>query len=74
VSNRDSVYTVAFGGPESLVKLYAPTIGEFGEFVPPHVQGLLHQWTAAGWKFYGGYGRMTPKSVLRGEFSVSYEA
>jgi hypothetical protein len=74
VRNADSVYPIVFGGPGSLVKLYDPGTGEYGEFVPPHEQGLLHQWTAAGWKFYGGYGRLTENMVLRGEYSTSFEA
>lgn len=61
VRNADSVYPIAFGGPSSLVKVYDPGTGEYGEFVPPHEQGLLKQWTAAGWKFYGGYARLTDK-------------
>lgn len=74
VRNADSVYPIAFGGPQSLVKVYDPGTGEYGEFVPPHEQGLLHQFTAAGWKFYGGYARLTDKLVLRGEYSCSFEA
>ena len=72
--NRDSVYTIVFGGPESLYKLYAPEVGEFGEVVGPKKWGLADQWTSIAWKFYGGYGRLTENLLVRGEYSTSYEA
>ena len=74
VRNADSVYSIVFGGPSSLVKLFAPEIGEFGQVVGPKKEGLLDQWASVGWKFYGGYARLTDNRVLRGEFSTSYEA
>lgn len=74
VRNADSVYTVAFAGPASLVKLFAPSVGEFGEFLPPEKSGVVKQWTHAGWKFYGGYGRLTENRIMRGEYATSYEA
>lgn len=74
VRNADSVYTILFGGPMSLVKLYAPQVGEYGEVVMPHVSGNLEQFTTAGWKFYGNYGRVTEHRLLRVECSTSYEA
>lgn len=74
VRNADSAYTICFAGPQSLVKLYDPGVGEFGQFVEPHVTGNLNQFTTAGWKFYGGYGRVRENSLLRYECSTSYEA
>jgi hypothetical protein len=74
ITNADSVYTIVFGGPESLYKLYAPSVGEFGEIVGPKVSGLAEQFSSIAWKFYGGYGRLTENRVVRGEFSTSYEA
>jgi hypothetical protein len=74
LNNADSVYTIVFGGPESLYKLYAPSVGEFGEVVGPKTSGLADQFSSVAWKFYGGYGRLTENLILRGEFSTSYEA
>ena len=72
--NHDSVYTIVFAGPESLYKLYAPSVGEFGEVVGPKTSGLAEQFTSVAWKFYGNYGRLTENLLMRGEFSTSYEA
>ena len=74
VTNNDSVYTIVFGGPESLYKLYAPSVGEFGEVVGPKTSGLAEQFSSVAWKFYGNYGRLTENRILRGEYSSSYEA
>jgi N4-gp56 family major capsid protein len=74
VRNADSVYTVAYGGPASLVKLFAPSVGEFGQVVGPKDSGLVDQFTSVGWKFYGGYGLLTDNRIVRGEYSTSYEA
>ncbi|GAG08139.1 unnamed protein product [marine sediment metagenome] len=74
IVNADSVYTIVFGGPESLYKLYAPSVGEFGEVVGPKTSGLAEQFSSIAWKFYGGYGRLTENLLVRGEFSTSYEA
>jgi hypothetical protein len=74
VRNADSVYTIAFGGPGSLVKVFAPEVGEFGEVVGPKESGLANQFTSIAWKFYGGYARLTDNMILRGEYSTSYEA
>jgi hypothetical protein len=74
VNNSDSVYTVVFGGPDSLYKLYAPSVGEFGEVVGPKVSGLAEQFASVAWKFYGNYGRLTENRLVRGEYSTSYEA
>jgi hypothetical protein len=74
VSNADSVYPIVFGGPFSLVKLYSPAIGEFGQLVPEERTGLLKQFINSGWKWYGGYSRLVDNRVLRVEVSSSYEA
>lgn len=74
VSNADNVYPIVFGGPQSLVKLFATDVGEFGQLVGPEETGLLHQFRHVGWKFYGGYGRLLDRNILRVEVSSSYEA
>lgn len=74
VRNADSVYTMVMGGPESLCKLFVPSVGEFGMTVGPEVAGLLDQFTHIGWKWYGAYSRLVEKNIIRKEISVSYEA
>ncbi len=73
VRNADSVYTIVFGGPSSLVKLYTPAVGEYGKTVGPHVTGILEQFRNIGWKFYGNYDRLTENRILRYECSSSLE-
>jgi hypothetical protein len=72
--NQDSVYTICFGGPESLAKVYHPGTGEFGKVVGPKSDGLLDQFESLGWKFYGNYGRLVESRVLRAEVSARVEA
>jgi N4-gp56 family major capsid protein len=74
LDNSDSVHTIVFGGPESLAKVYAPEVGEFGAVVGPKRGGTLDQFESIGWKFYGGYGRLSENRILRAEVSVSMEA
>lgn len=84
VGNADPVYPIVFGGPASIAKLYSTVyLGEngqvesgteFGALVMPHVQGNLHQWSVAGWKYYGGYGRWVESWLLRAEVSSSMDA
>ena len=74
VRNADSVYTIVFGGPQSLVKVFATDVGEYGQVVGPKMQGLLDQFASIGWKFYGQYGRIAENRILRHECSTSYEA
>jgi len=74
VVNHDSVYTIVLGGPGSIYKVYAPSVGEFGQVVGPKTSGLAEQFSSVAWKFYGNYGRLTENGILRGEFSTSYEA
>jgi len=73
VNNADSAHIITFAGPSSLAKIYAPSIGEFGELVGPLLQGLAQQWTSFAWKWFGGYGRPSENWLFRGEFSVSEE-
>ena len=74
VRNADSVYTILFGGPTSLAKVFATDVGEYGKTVGPKVDGLLDQFNSLGWKYYGNYGRISEHRLLRFECSVSYEA
>jgi len=74
VANADNVYPILFGGPNSLVKMYAPGIGEFGALVPEERTGNLKQFISSGWKWYGGYSRLVDNRCLRVEVSSSYEA
>jgi len=74
VRNADSAYTIVFGGPQSLVKVYATDVGQDGEVVGPNKTGLLEQFNTIAWKFYGGYGRVSENRLMRFECSTSYEA
>ena len=74
VRNADSVYPVAYGGPQSIVKVYANEVGEFGQLVGPMKDGLADQWTSLAWKFFGGYGRYAENTILRGEYASSLDA
>ena len=73
VRNAFSVHPVIFGGPGSLVKVYAPSVGEFGQIVGPKRNGLVDQFWSLGWKFWGGYGRVAENRLFREEVSVSEE-
>lgn len=72
--NADSVYPIVFGGPQSLAKVYQPSIGEFGMVVGPKVDGLVDQFVSLGWKFYGGYGRISENRLVRAEVTSSTDA
>lgn len=74
VRDADSVYTIVFGGPQSLAKVFATDVGEYGQTVGPKTTGLLDQFNSLGWKYYGGYGRISEHRLLRFECSTSYEA
>lgn len=74
IRNADSVYPILFAGPKSLVKVFATDVGEYGQTVGPKQSGLLDQFNSLGWKFYGGYGRVSENYLLRYECSTSYEA
>jgi len=72
--NHDSVYPVAYGSPNSLVKVYAQEVGEYGEVVGPTKTGSAEQWTTLAWKWFGGYARMAENYIIRGEYSSSLDA
>jgi N4-gp56 family major capsid protein len=72
--NADSVYPVAYGGPMSLVKVFAGDVGEFGQLVGPLYDGLANQWQSLAWKWYGAYSRVSENQILRGEYSSSLDA
>lgn len=74
VLNNDSVYPVAYGSPNSLVKVFAAEVGEYGEVVGPNKVGTAEQWTELVWKWFGGYGRMAENYIIRGEYSSSLDA
>ncbi len=71
--NADSAYPVAYGGPNSLVKMYASDVGEFGNIVMKK-QGLLNQFDSVGWLFFGQYGRIAENRIIRGEYAASADA
>ena len=72
-SNNDSVYPVAYGSPNSLVKVFAQEVGEFGEMVGPRKEGTVDQWTTLAYKWFGAYGRMAENYIIRGEYSSSLD-
>lgn len=74
VNNNDSVYPVIFGSPNSLVKVYASDVGEFGKMVGPLTDGIAEQWQSLAWKWYGGYGRVSENRLIRGEYASSLDA
>lgn len=73
-SNDDNVATVTFGGPESLMKVYDPAVGEYGETVGPKRTGALDQYETLGWKWYGTYARPIETRIIRQEVSLSRDA
>jgi N4-gp56 family major capsid protein len=74
VNNNDSVYPIIFAGPKSIAKAFASDVGEFGEVVGPLKQGLLEQFVSLGWKWYGGYARISENWLCRAEVSSSLDA
>jgi len=74
VNNSDTVYPVIFGGPQTIAKVYASEVGEYGKTVGPEPQGLLDQWYSLGWKWYGGFGIVSQNWLARGEFASSLDA
>jgi hypothetical protein len=74
VSNDDNVGTVVFGGPESLTKVYDPTVGEYGDVVGPKKQGILEHLYTLGWKWYGTYSRPIENRILRYEVAFGRDA
>lgn len=74
VNNNDNVYPVLYGSPDSMVKVYAPSVGEFGKLVGPLTDGISEQWQSLAWKWYGGYGIVAQNRLIRGEYSSSLDA
>ncbi len=74
VSNDDNVGTIVFGGPESLMKVYDPQVGEYGEPIGPTKSGMLEQFTALAWKFYGQYARPIENRIVRYEVAFGRDA
>lgn len=74
VRNADSVHTVVLGGPESLAKIYAAELGEFGQIVGPKMDGLVDQFISLGFKWHGAYGRIAENRLMRLEVSSSEDA
>ena len=74
VRNADNVYTIVFGGPKSLAKVYQPSVGPFGTVVGPKMDGIVDQFVTLGWKFYGNYGIVSQNRLVRAEVSASSQA
>jgi N4-gp56 family major capsid protein len=74
VNNNDSVYPIIFGGPRSVAKAYASDVGENGQVVGPLKTGLLEQFISLGWKWWGGYARISENWLARAEVSSSLDA
>jgi N4-gp56 family major capsid protein len=71
--NAFSVYPIVFGGPESLAKVYQPSVGEYGTIVGPKQDGLADQFVSLAYKYYGGYGRIAENRLVRAEVSSSLD-
>jgi len=76
VRNADSVYPVLCGGPNSIAKAYASDLGngEYGQVVGPNMQGLLDQFVSLGWKWYGGFARISEGWLGRIEVTSAFDA
>ena len=74
VTNKYSVYTIVFGGPTSLAKVFATEVGEYGEIVGPKRDGLIDQFVTLGFKWYGNYGRISETWLARAEVSASADS
>ena len=71
IGNATDAYTIVFGGPTSLAKVYEPSVGEYGTIVGPKKDGLIDQWATLGFKWYGNYGRMSESWLVRAEVAAS---
>jgi hypothetical protein len=71
VRNANSVHTVVLGGPDSLAKIYAAELGEFGQIVGPKLDGIVDQFITLGFKWHGAYGRIAENRLMRLEVSAS---
>ena len=74
VRNADSVYPVLFGSPRSMAKVYATSVGEFGQVSNIEKDGELDQFRKIWWKFYGNYGVLNQNWLVRGEYASSLDA
>jgi len=74
VRNADNVYPCVFGGPGSLAKVYASSVGEFGQVVGPITVDSLQRLPTLGWKWYGNYSRLKENGIFRIEVASSLEA
>ena len=74
VRNADSVHTVVMGGPESLAKIYAAELGEFGQIVGPKLDGIVDQFITLGFKWHGAYGPISENRLMRLEVASSEDA
>jgi len=74
VSNADNVFTIVMGGPQSLAKVYQPSVGPYGTVVGPKMDGVVDQFVTLGWKFYGNYGILAQNRIVRAEVSSSVQA
>ena len=72
VGSASDVFTIVFGGPTSLAKVYDPGVGEFGQIVGPKRDGLVDQFVTLGFKWYGNYGRMSQSWLVRDEVASSF--
>lgn len=73
VKNCDSVYPALFGSPESLAKIYAVDVGEYGEVVGPKKTGNADQFISLFWKWYGAFAIMNQNWLVRGEYASSLD-
>ena len=71
VGSGTDVFTIVFGGPMSLAKVYEPSVGEYGTIVGPKKVGTIDQWVSLGFKWYGNYGRMSESWLVRAEVAAS---
>lgn len=74
VRNADSVYPVLFGSDKSMAKIYATSVGEFGQVSDIELDGEIDQFRKIWWKFYGGYGVLNQNWLVRGEYASSLDA
>jgi N4-gp56 family major capsid protein len=73
VRNADSVYPVLFCSNKSLAKIYATSVGEFGQVSNIEMDGEIDQFRKIWWKWYGGYGILNQNWLVRGEYASSLD-
>jgi len=72
VGNSSDVFTIVYGGPTSLAKVYEPSVGEYGQIVGPKRDGLADQFLTLAYKFYAGYGIINQNWLVRSEVASSF--